>query len=185
MNTYITCKTDESITELHITGNKIDGIILVDTCDVERLKRYQWYIKDKQKENHRNYVACKIGKTTTKLHRFLLSVAVRHIVVDHIDRDTFNNCKGNLRQVTYVENNHNTKKRSTNTSGRTGVYKLTRKVDKHGVKRSDIWVAAVRYNQKLYTKRFSINKYGDTLARQLADDWRKAKELEFGILTES
>lgn len=45
---------------------------------------------------------------------------VNHI--DHIDHDEQNNCINNLRDVSQAENNKNMSKRSTNTSGITGVW---------------------------------------------------------------
>ena len=183
MNTYILNDANPAITELHISGNKNNGVILIDTADVEKVRQHKWYIKDRCKDNQHNYVAGRINNRTVKLHRFLLDITDRKIIVDHIDRDVFNNTRKNLRGVTYVENNHNTIKRCTNTSGKTGVYLYKRGTDKNGVKRSNAWVASVKYNGKETTKRFSVDKYGNDAAFEAAVKWRAAKALELGILT--
>ena len=45
----------------------------------------------------------------------------KNLVVDHIDRNRTNNNKNNLRLASFVENNRNSSKYRSNTSGITGV----------------------------------------------------------------
>ncbi len=59
-------------------------------------------------------------RDTILLHRYLIN-AKKGEVVDHIDGDSLNNTKRNLRIVTAKENAHNTIKKK-NKSGYTGVY---------------------------------------------------------------
>ena len=183
MNVYEVQQDNPSVTNLIISGNKHNGIILVDTEDVDRLKRYQWYIKDKLKENHRHYVAAKMGTRTVKLHRYLMGEP-EGMVVDHRNRDTFDNRKTNLRVTSSSANNLNTAKRCTNQSGRTGVYFKEGQVASSGRKRSDSWVAQARVNNQTQSKQFAVSVYGHDGARAAAEAWRAALEQEHGILTE-
>lgn len=185
MNEYVTDPNDGAKAFLHITGNKINGTVLIDTSDIERLSKHQWAIKDKVLDNHKHYVAAKINNRTVKMHRFLLGTTDRKIVVDHRDRDTLNNRKENLKEVTYSENNHNTKKRRVNVSGRTGVYLKKGNITKNGNMRSDSWVAQVRIDGESYVKSFTISLFENSDAAKAAAEKQRLKwENEFGILTD-
>lgn len=183
MNTFRPHPELLDVTIMEIRGNKIDGDIFVSNEDLPMIQKYTWYIKDAAQENHSNYVAAKIANKTTKLHRYLTGVTLRTEIVDHRDRNTFNNIRKNLRVVTSSINNHNTKTRTTNKSGKTGVYFKEGTIAKNGKKRSDSWVAQVRINGESLMKQFSLSVYGDK-SRQMAEDWRRALEVEHGILTE-
>jgi hypothetical protein len=100
-------------------------------------------------------------------------------LVDHYDRDRYNNCEFNLRKVTRSENNLNHPKRITNTSGRTGV-----RYSKGVGVRSDRWEAQVVINGKKKTKTFSIKLYGYDKAYEMAVAYREKWEDENDILTE-
>jgi len=165
---------------LQIRGNKIDGDILFSKVDYDKIKIHQWYIKDKAKENHRNYVAAKIDNKTIKLHRYILDVYDRSIIVDHDNRDTFDNTRENLNKVTSKENNLNTKMRSTNTSGRTGVY-----YHKEQGTRAAKWVGQyVDIDGKKHSKSFSVKKYGNDEAFKLAEEFRLLGETQLNIKTD-
>jgi hypothetical protein len=180
INTYIEHPTNKDWMILQIRGNKIDGDIIFSKIDLEKLKIHQWYIKDKTKENHRNYVAAKIGNKTIKLHRYILDVYDRNIIVDHDNRDTFNNTRENLIKGTSRENNLNTKMRSTNTSGRTGVH-----YHQAQGTRSPKWVGTyVDSNGTKVTKSFSIKKYGNDEAFKLAEEFRLFGENQTNIKTD-
>lgn len=67
------------------------------------------------------YHCCVEGKWTTKqLHQLLMGFP--GCLVDHINHDTLNNTRSNLRTASYSENNSNIKFRKDNTSGYKGVY---------------------------------------------------------------
>lgn len=168
----IEIKKDYAI--IHITGNKIDGDIIIDIEDVEKIKNHSWYIK----EGVNQYVAAKINNKTIKLHRFLLNITDRKNIVDHIDGNTFNNRKSNLRITNHCNNNLNCKFSKNNSSGRTGVYKIK---GRNG--RSDAWVAEGRKENKDKKISFSIDKYGNEEAFKLACEAREKWENENNVLT--
>jgi len=175
MNEYYEVEGDKNIVLLDITGNKNDGEIFIDYEDYERVSNYLWYIKDGYPNQ---YIATTINKKEIKLHRFLMKVDNRKIIVDHRDRDTFNNRKSNLRKTNSSINNLNASFSKNNTSGRTGVC-----YNKGVGTRSDKWVAHWQVNEKKKSKSFSIKKYGYEEARLLAEKVRSNIEKKFNITT--
>jgi len=90
---------------------------LVDDEDFDRLSQYKWYLKvDKGME----YVASTVG--AVKMHRIIMGQPAG-MVVDHINHDTLDNRKCNLRVCTRAENSQNGKARH-NRSGYKGVTKV-------------------------------------------------------------
>jgi hypothetical protein len=113
--------------------------IRIDYEDIEKVSRYTWHaIYDK---TIGNYYIChrydnKVnGKGCIKLHR-LITDCPRSLEVDHINRDTTDNRKSNLRICTRFENQQNL---SNCKSGQTGVYFKTR---------SQKWVANISKDKK-------------------------------------
>jgi len=74
-----------------------------DLEDYEKIKEYRWNYH----KGDRRYVESKSrdgsGKTV-KIHRVIMNVEDEKIVVDHINRNTLDNRKINLRLVTDKEN---------------------------------------------------------------------------------
>lgn len=106
-----------------------------DKDDYEKIKDYCWYL------GNDGYISTTIypGKIRLSLHRFITNCP-DNMVVDHINHNTLDNRKINLRIVTQLENMKNLSKYKNNKSGFTGVYyyKLTNK-----------WTAKIRANKKL------------------------------------
>lgn len=116
---------------------------LINTSDLSKVKEYPntWCVKW---DTHVNsyYVLGMLkkedgSKTSVRLHRFIVD-APNGMVVDHINHDTLDNRKNNLRIVTNKQNQQNKKiKRSNTISGIMGVtyhrhskkWKCTIKVD--------------------------------------------------------
>jgi hypothetical protein len=67
------------------------------------------------------FVSRKVLGKRNLLHRAILR-APKYAPVDHVDRDTLNNTRGNLRVVTVSENAHNSKLGARNKSGYKGVH---------------------------------------------------------------
>lgn len=72
-----------------------------------------------------NYYAC-CSKTKShkpmKMHRLVLNIKDSNLTVDHINGDTLDNRKSNLRACKHSENMKNQRVRASNTSGYRGVY---------------------------------------------------------------
>jgi len=104
-------------------------------------------------------------------------IVEKGLVIDHKDGNGTNNRIENLRLVTNTVNNRNRKISTRNKTGKTGVVKIT------GKYKNSIYYYYTAYwvdlNGKLKSKTFSILKYGEQQAFNLASDYRdnKIKEL--------
>jgi hypothetical protein len=121
-----------------------DGTTLettVSTQDLERLMKFDttWY-GWLNKTSKSYYVQGRLGKTKIYLHRFLTN-APKLLVVDHINHDTLDNTRPNLRLLTDAENRQNRKGASAlSNCGIRGV-SFDRRVNK--------WYARVCVNSKV------------------------------------
>lgn len=88
-----------------------------DLEDYDLIKNYCWWI-----DNHGYVVAYNINDSSNKYSTVLFHKLIKNgKYIDHINHDTKNNRKSNLRIVTASQNNMNSSKRSDNISGVTGV----------------------------------------------------------------
>ena len=88
-------------------------IVLIDDEDLNKIKEYKWYITfDKTIKNF--YINSFKDKTVLSLHRFIMDCP-KGMVIDHINHDTLDNRKENLRICTSSENSKNKSKFKTNT----------------------------------------------------------------------
>ena len=93
---------------------------LIDIDDLERVRQYCWQVNKKgyvcsytpMYNGVRNYVS---------LHRFITNCKDKNMVVDHINHNTCDNRKENLRICTPSQNQQNVKPTSYNKSGVRGV----------------------------------------------------------------
>jgi HNH endonuclease len=100
--------------EINLSKNKVT---IVDDEDYERLIKLNWYVT----LNCNNwYAVIRRFNKPLYLHRYLLSPG-KNLVVDHINMNTLDNQKCNLRIVTQGYNIQNKPKLKTNTSGYKGV----------------------------------------------------------------
>ena len=90
-----------------------DKIFFFDLEDYDKIKNYCWHIV-------KGYAVAKINGHTVSMHRMILDVSGENIV-DHINHNTFDNRKSNLRICTNSDNSANTKISVKNTSGAKGV----------------------------------------------------------------
>lgn len=77
-----------------------DGKILeftIDTDDLEKVILYRWYIKSTNK-GRKGYFFTNIDGKSIYLHHFIIGKK-KGKEIDHIDRNTFNNTRKNLRIV--------------------------------------------------------------------------------------
>ena len=105
------------------------------------------------------YVKAQINGKYTSLHRFIMNPADDK-VVDHINHDTTNNCKSNLRIVTQQQNMMNRCTNKNNTSGYAGV-----KMDSRYIR----WEASIGYKGKYIFLGYFTNKEDAIKARKEAE----------------
>jgi hypothetical protein len=98
------------------------------------------------------------------------SITDSELVIDHIDGNGKNNVISNLRLVTNKVNAQNSKLHAHNSSGTCGV-SYRELENEHGTTYY-YWVANWKENGKYKRRSFSILKYGDDLARTLAEKAR-------------
>lgn len=72
-------------------------IFYFDLEDYDKIKPYSWRL-------NRGYVAAWINGKTTQMHRFILNASK---IVDHINHNTVDNRKSNLRECTPAQNSMN------------------------------------------------------------------------------
>lgn len=110
-------------------GNKF----LFDLDDFDRIKDYFWTVTTGYVESES---FCNCNKRM-KFHRYIMNCQDNSLDIDHINHNTFDNRKSNLRIVTRSQNQMNTILRSNNKSGVKGVYK-----------NGDKWIATIQVNKK-------------------------------------
>ena len=112
-------------TEILIHSKYGDFKTIVDTEDIEKIKSYKnmWCIN--YKNGRIDGVRQKIQKNKTRkqfwLHRIIMNCP-EDMFIDHINGNTMDNRKENLRIVTQEENSTNLSSESTNTSGYRNIY---------------------------------------------------------------
>lgn len=106
---------------------------IVDDEDFDKVSQYKWHTMTNQGGTH-SYAATKV-----RMHRLIIDAPPGYMV-DHINGDTLDNRKSNLRLCTNAQNQQNTLSR-----GGTSQYK--------GVSfqlKSGKWIAAFQYNTVRY-----------------------------------
>lgn len=114
-------------------GNKN---VLIDKDDYDKISKYCWCI------NGTGYVIAwsPNEKRMINMARTILSVKDSDVYVDHINGNTLDNRKNNLRKVDCQKNNMNQNLSKNNTSGHKGV---------HWHKGVNKWIANIGLNGKL------------------------------------
>lgn len=148
---------------MYLRANNTGSFFIVDKTDMNRVLQYTWT------ENSQGYIETRMNINRKRkrifLHRFLCGVIHedwRKKQVDHINHNTQDNRRDNLRVCSNAENQMNKPKpRKDNTSGTTGVY-----YDKRW---RGAWIAHIGVNGKnIVVGRFG-NKIDAINARKLAE----------------
>lgn len=140
---------------------------IVDDEDYQELMKYRWYAHyDKSSKGYYagrgDYSGEK--RKDIKMHRQIINTPTG-TYTDHINHNTLDNRKCNLRPCTHSQNHMNQRKRSNNTSGITGV---------HWEKKASKWTARIVINQKL----IHLGYFSDI--NEAAEVRRKAEIKYFG-----
>ena len=122
--------------------------VIISACDVERVKAHGWYKNTSKKFKGGPYFAYRSpgdGKNIS-LHRFIMNCPP-DMYVDHINCNTLDNRRSNLRICNRAENSKNRRKNKNSTSGYKGVF-----WDKNFLE----WAAYICVNRKrIYLGRFN------------------------------
>jgi hypothetical protein len=129
----------------------------VDAADYEKVRKYKWYAR---RQGYKVYAQAFIEGRTVQMHRFLMHPRKGYIV-DHIDGNSLNNCRSNLRECTPGQNQANRRPRSGSSSRFVGVSRC-----------EDRWVAWITHRGR----RYWLGTYDDEVEAAKARD-RKAVEL--------
>ncbi len=130
-----------------------------DLEDYDKIKNYCW--GEVVDDTNYHYLATILidenGKhKTLRMH----SLIVDYKLCDHIDRNPFNNQKGNLREASFSENAQNRSLRSDNTSGVVGVSWL---------KKDECWISYLTLKGKRVYNKCFIDKEDAIKARLQAE----------------
>ena len=166
----------EDRVELEIINTKKEkAIVIIDLDDYNKVKEYHWTIR---LIDDSYYVkSTSVAIRNLMLHHFVYKKPEKGKVIDHIDREPLNNRKNNLREVSYSVNSSNANPRKESTSKIRGVY---RRKARPGISKES-WIAEWSIDKKRFSRSFSIEKYGEDLAFELAFNLRKEKEKELKI----
>ena len=101
--------------------------VLIDAEDWERVSQFKWNVNKNVRNKHKGvfYIITNskgAPKRGMKLHRYIMECPDR-MVIDHVNGDTLDNRKSNLRVCTRADNKRNRPAPSNNTLGYKGVFK--------------------------------------------------------------
>lgn len=157
--------------EIRLTQGQVT---IVDDDNFEWLNSFKWFAhKDNFKYNHGYYAVKKITKNGKSymqcMHRLILNIDDKELLVDHINGDKLDNREENLRIATRAENGRNRDRQSNNKSGFKGV-----SWNKQFMK----YRAQIMFNNKttyigLYTNPIEAAKAYDLKAKELFGEFAR------------
>lgn len=140
-------------------NNEICAKALIDLDDVDKVKNIKWHRSDLQRST---YYCISNNSEWRRIHRLIMGVTDKDIVVDHINHNGLDNRKSNLRICTSGQNTCNCLTSKNNKSGHKGVY---------WSKERKKWCAQISINNK--TK--GLGRY-DTIEEAIEARKKAAKE---------
>lgn len=96
---------EDNMKKIKLTQGKY---AMIDDEDYERVSQYRWFAA-RNNDKSVFYAGRTIDKKNLGMHRFVLNVSDRRIKVDHINHNTLDNRKFNLRVCSHAENCSNRK----------------------------------------------------------------------------
>jgi hypothetical protein len=112
-------------------------VTVIDFADFDKVRDFKWHAHCRGK-GKKFYAARKTGGSRAALHS-VISGALPGQMTDHINRDTLDNRRDNLRICGNAQNCWNQKIRSTNRSGFKGV---------NGTKSNQQWCSRLSFNNR-------------------------------------
>lgn len=151
-----------------------DKIVLIDAEDFEKISNFKWHVNYNKKNNY--YIQANIyvnGKRTTKsLHKIIMG-DFKDKIIDHINGNTLDCRKENMRFVTNQENSFNQKvSKNKKSSKHKGIY--------HNKKLNN-WKVLIKYNYKnIYigvfdTEQKAVNAYNEK-AKELFGEYARLND---------
>jgi hypothetical protein len=119
-------------TEVQLNNSYVS---LINDCDLDLINRHNWFVIN---DGHNPYACSKKNGMHIRMHRLIVNAREGQIV-DHINGNTLDNRRENLRIVSASQNAINRRKRSDNKSGVTGV---------HFSKAHNRWFACINIDKK-------------------------------------
>jgi hypothetical protein len=113
---------------------------IIDDCDYERLSHFKWWALCCNGDFYAAYQSSERPRKKILMHRLVI-YAPRGVEVDHINGDTLDNRRINLRLATHAQNGRNRRIDRTSTSGFKGV---------HFYRSSRRWNAQITFQGKRY-----------------------------------
>lgn len=141
---------------------------IVDDDDYQELSKHKWYFDGRRYAKRDTWVNGKKGKSLF-MHR-VVAETPPNLFTDHINMNTLDNRKNNLRICTKSQNMHNRGPQSNNTSGYKNIY---------WAKDKQKWTVEIKLEGKKYHigRWSSLNeaiKYRDMAHRGLVGDFSRA-----------
>ena len=140
-------------------NNEICAKALIDLDDVDKVKNIKWHRSELQRST---YYCVSNDPKWKRIHRLIMGVTYKNIVVDHINHNVLDNRKSNLQICTNSQNICNCLTSKNNKSGYKGVY---------WSKERKKWCAQITINNK--TK--GLGRY-DTIEEAIEARKKAAKE---------
>ena len=133
----------------------------IDDCDFDLVRPYRWVAQCRVNRTYAYAITRFVIDGVKKhilMHRLLLGLTDRSVLVDHIDGDGLNNKRSNIRPCSHAENMRNRKLHKHSASGIKGV-----RFEKYGPCNYSKWRGYVRLNGK------STRKWFDS--KEAAEAW--------------
>lgn len=129
--------------EIILTRGKV---AIVDDGDYEMLMQWKWLVQNGTGNSKDHWYARRVdtsggGRKLISMHRLIMGITDKSLVVDHINHNTLDNRKENLRVCTPEQNRKNRRSSTGSTSKYLGVSK---QISKRGDKVYTWWKAEIR-----------------------------------------